>query len=212
MWYQVWKTLRLAGTYNDHYNSWLTKGHSVKLTTQCQMWGRPCCQTNTIRTCRYAYIQSQYGYNHRVRTKIWFLKRSVNRLGTAQSALHRLGTAQTVEVKLNVNKWKAAHCIGSARLGSARLGTDLSARIGTVPAYLTEKNVPKVRSVRKVNNRFEAKSFLCFPPVIWLVSISLSRKQASFQWVQLIETVHRYSNLYDSADKYYHDILRIDNA
>jgi hypothetical protein len=29
---------------------------------------------------------------------------------------------------------------------------------------------------------------------------------------QLIETVRRHSNLYDPADKYYHDILRIDNA
>jgi hypothetical protein len=29
---------------------------------------------------------------------------------------------------------------------------------------------------------------------------------------QLIETVRRYSNLYDPPDKYYHDILRKDNA
>jgi hypothetical protein len=29
---------------------------------------------------------------------------------------------------------------------------------------------------------------------------------------QLIETVRRYSNLYDPADKYYHDILRKDNS
>jgi len=29
---------------------------------------------------------------------------------------------------------------------------------------------------------------------------------------ELIETVRRYSNLYDPADKYYHDILRKDNA
>jgi hypothetical protein len=29
---------------------------------------------------------------------------------------------------------------------------------------------------------------------------------------QLIERVRRYSNLYDPADKYYHDILRKDNA
>jgi hypothetical protein len=29
---------------------------------------------------------------------------------------------------------------------------------------------------------------------------------------QLIERGHRYSNLYDPADKYYHDILRKDNV
>jgi hypothetical protein len=29
---------------------------------------------------------------------------------------------------------------------------------------------------------------------------------------ELIETVRRYSNLCDPADKYYHDILRKDNA
>jgi hypothetical protein len=29
---------------------------------------------------------------------------------------------------------------------------------------------------------------------------------------QLIETVRRFPNLYDPADKYYHNILRKDNA
>jgi hypothetical protein len=47
----------------------------------------------------------------------------------------RFGTAQSAEIKLNGNKWKAAHCIGSAQTPSAG--------IGTVPD-LTEQTVPKV--------------------------------------------------------------------
>jgi hypothetical protein len=65
--------------------------------------------------------------------------------------------AQSAEIKLNGNKWEAAHCNGPARLG-----TDPFGRYRNSSEYWTEQTVPKVRSVRKANNSFEVKSFMRF--------------------------------------------------
>jgi hypothetical protein len=101
---------------------------------------------------------------------------------------------------------------GWPRTASARLGTDLSVRIGTDPEYWIEQNIPKLRSVQKANTCFQAKGFICFSAVTLFSYCIMETSKLRISEEELIETVRRYSNLYDQADKYYHDILRKVNA
>jgi hypothetical protein len=72
---------------------------------------------------------------------------------------HWIGSARLGTIRRGKTQWKQMEGCPLHRPGSAQTP---SAHIGTVPEYRTEQNVPKVRSVRKANNCFEAKSFMCF--------------------------------------------------
>jgi hypothetical protein len=97
-------------------------------------------------------------------------------LSWARNGSYRIGTARHGTVRRGKTKWKQMEGRALHRPGSAQTPR---AGIGTVPEYWTQQNIPKVRSVRKANNCFEAKSFVCFSAVIQFLLLYHGNKKTS---------------------------------
>jgi hypothetical protein len=80
-------------------------------------------------------------------------------LSWTRTASDRIVTARDGTVRRDKTQWKQTEGRALRRPGSAQIP---SVRIGTVPEYRTEQNVPKFRSVRKTNTCFQAKGFYVF--------------------------------------------------
>jgi hypothetical protein len=75
-------------------------------------------------------------------------------LSWARTGSDRIGTVRRGKTHWKQMESRALHWPGSVQTPSAR--------IGTVPEYWKEQNVPKVRNVRKANTCFQAKGFMFF--------------------------------------------------